>query len=299
MKPSEIRALRDLEAQKEKERAQNITEDLENTSKTVSGEPRQSTKKGKSILDKDVVSMRKEGFFQSRVKTITFIACIAIFLVFGILITVIPVIRRQDKTYGEIQMTLEDAGRIALKKQYITWNDFDNFIYKDQSTRDIRQHLYIIKADGETYAIMVTGPKSDKTYPDNVIFYNTKAGSTYIDLTTDDFAEFLAGVLVTPTRYMTVADVVAVSNGKDYIKWTSFADFKYTESTEASADGTILFTVRKYQVEGTGCAVWVYGEKVVGEPYKVILQHGIDAKGSLNLKSATSKEVEDFINDHR
>ena len=42
-----------------------------------------------------------------------------------------------------------------------------------------------------------------------------------------------------------------------------------------------------------------FGEKVVGEPYKVILQHGIDAKGSLNLKSATSKEVEDFINDHR
>ncbi len=298
MKPSERRALRDLQAQKENERAENTEKRHDQAPEIKDNKPHKASKKRKSILDDDVVSMRKEGFFQSRVKTITFIACISIFLVFGILITIIPVIRRQDKTYGEVQMTLEDAGRIALKKQYITWDDFNNYIYKDQSTRETRQHLYIIKYEEDTYVIMVTGPKSDKRYPDNVIFYNTKAGSAYIDLTTDDFAEFLAGILTTPTRYMTVADVVAVSNGKDYIKWTSFADFKYTESTEASADGTILYTVRKYQVEGTGCAVWVYGEKVVGEPYKVILQHGIDVKNSINLKSATSKEVENFINKH-
>ena len=299
MKPSERRAIREIKAQEKKERAQRADEVLTQAPDSTSSKPQRTSKKSKSILDDDVVSMRKEGFFQSRVKTITFIVCISLFLVFGIVITVIPVIRRQDKTYGEIQMTLEDVSRIALKKEYITWDDFDNYVYKDQSTRDTRQHLYIIKTEDDTYAVMVTGPKSDKKYPDNVIFYNTKAGSAYIDLTTDDFAEFLVGILVTPTRYMTVTDVIAVSNGKSYIKWTSFADFKYTEDTEVSSDGTVMYTVRKYQVEDTNCSVWVYGEKVVGEPYRVILQFGIDDKNSIDLKTATSKEVEDFIDEHR
>ncbi len=295
MKPSERRALREAKAQKENESIEGIAPDTDVISAQAANadKPRKKkSKREKSILDDDVESMRHEGFFQSHVKLITFIICMVVILSTAILVPLIHWLNTRTVLRGETPMELEHIVAIAEKKQFISWDDFDGFIYTDQSTREIRQHFYVIK--GTTYAVMVTGPKADKVYPDNVTFYDTSSGTAFIDLTIDDIHEFLAGTAKTPTKYISTEEVLAVANKTVYVKWTDFAEYKFTERTEATEDKQGMIIIREYALDDADFSVWVYGDKVIGRPQRVLLVDNMNHSNFVDLTN--TKEAEAFIN---
>ncbi len=292
MKPSERRALREMEAQKEKEEILEESEFEPADAPENTDKPLKKNKKGKTILDDDVESMRKEGFFQSHVKLVTFIICMVVFL--GA-VTVIPLVHwlnTREIVKGEIPMELEDIIAISEKKQYITWQDFDNYIYSDQSTKDVRKHLYTIS--GTSYSVMVMGPKSDEIYPDSITFHDAGSTMSYIDLTVDNLSEFLAGISKTPTKYIKAQEVLDMCDKAVFIQWSDFAEYKFTEKTEAAEDQSALFVVRMYQLDDADYSVWVYGEKVVGRPQKIILVDNNNHKNFVDLSAG--KDAEAFIN---
>ena len=138
MKPSEFRALREIEAPK---KAQTTDEPSAVTEESAD---KPKLKKEKSILDDNVQSMRKEGFFQSNVKLITFIVCMAIFLGSAIIIPLVHFYGERTVVKGEISMQLDDIIAIAGKKQYISWKDFDNYVHTDYSSGSTREHMYML-----------------------------------------------------------------------------------------------------------------------------------------------------------
>ena len=304
MKPSERRALKELKVQKEKETADFINSLPEET-EVKADKSKKCGRRKKSIHDEDVISMRKEGFFQSRVKTITFIVCITLFLVFGITITVIPSIRRANNVKGEVQMELDDIVAIAAKKEFISWADFDNYIYTDYSTRTTKQQLYVVKTEDRRYAVMVTGPKGNYKYPDQVIFYDIEIGNTtYIDLSVDDINSFLAGYSSTPTKYISFTEMQGIAYDSAAIKWSDFADYKFEETLEYIPSKDVLQRIRVYRLNDANLSIWVYGEKLTEHPFKVLLVDDSDRPSNLNegtfinLMTATPKEIEAFINNY-
>ena len=293
MKPSEKRALRELEAQKKKEKQVSSAVEHTEVSNIKEDKPRKK-KREKNILDDNVESMRDEGFFQSHVKLITFIICMAVFL--GA-VTVIPLVHWLDErtvVRGEVEMTLDDVIAISSKKQYIRWDDLEKYIHVDQSHRQTREYMYAVS--GTNYVLMATGPKSDKTYPDSVVLCDLDNTSYTIDLTVDNIQLYLAGANKTPTKYITLADVRELSKNSVYLRWSDFSDYKYTERTEASPDKQSIVIIRVYQLEDANYSVWVYGEKVFGEPDKVLLVDNIRSKNFVDISNI--KETEAFINDN-
>ena len=290
MKPSERRALRELEAQKEKEELVASAEQAVDAVQ-INEDKHKRKKREKSILDDDVDSMRKEGFFQSHVKLITFIICMVVFL---LAVTIIPLVHWLDErtvVKGEIPLKLEDVISISEKKQYISWDDFDNYIHVDQSQGKTREHMYAVH--GTNYVLMVTGPKSDKTYPDSVVLCDLNNTSYVIDLTVDNIQLYLAGASKTPTKYIKLSDVLELSTNSVYLKWADFADFKYSERTEAAPDKQSMTIIRIYPLDDADFSIWVYGEKVFGAPQKVILVDDANSKNSVDISNI--KETEAFI----
>ena len=293
MKPSERRAIKELKAQK-------MAEEPHSAQEHGSGEPEinkdkpKKIKREKSILDNDVESMRKEGFFQSHVKLITFIICMVVFLSAA---TVIPLVHWLDErtvVRGDTPMTLEDVIAISSKKQYISWDDLEDYIHVDQSHGQTREYMFSV-AD-TTYVLMATGPKSDKKYPDSVLLCDVENTSYVIDLTVDNIQQYLAGASKTPTKYIRLADVQELSKNAVYLKWSDFADFKYSEKREAAPDKQSMITIRIYPMEDAEFSVWVYGEKIFGEPQKVIL---VDDNNSKNFVDITNiKETQTFIDEN-
>ena len=290
MKPSEIRALRELEAQK---KAQQTADEPSAVTEESVDKPK--VKKGKSILDDNVESMRKEGFFQSNVKLITFIICMAIFLGSAIIIPLVHFYGERTVVKGEISMQLDDIIAIAGKKQYISWKDFDNYIYTDYSAGSTREHMYTIS--GTQYVVMVSGPKSDKNYPDTVIICDLNNTSYFIDLTVDNIQLFLSGTSVTPTKYIKLKDVEELIDIAVYLRWSDFSEYKYTEKTEASPDKQSMYSIRMYALEDADFSIWVYGKKVVGAPEKVILIDDLDHRNFVDIsdEDAAEKFIEENI----
>lgn len=291
MKPSERRALKELEAQKIKEEAEAKSEIISDSPQNGESD-KPKVKKVKSILDGDVESMRKEGFFQSNVKLITFIICMVVFL--GT-VTIVPLIHFWgEKTVirGEVSMKMDDVISISQKKQYISWDDFDSFIYIDQSHGKIRERMYMIS--DTDFVLMVTGPKSDKKYPDTVVLCDLNNTAYFADLTVDNIQLFLAGASKTPTKYIKTKDVLELSQTSVYLRWSDFADYKYSEKTEAAPDKQSITVIRIYPMEDADFSVWVYGEKVFGEPEKVLLVDDNNHKNFVDISNI--KETEAFIN---
>ena len=290
MKPSEFRALREIEAQN---KTQQTTGEPSAVTEESADKPK--LKKEKSILDDNVQSMRKEGFFQSNVKLITFIVCMAIFLGSAIIIPLVHFYGERTVVKGEISMQLDDIIAIAGKKQYISWKDFENYVHTDYSSGSTREHMYVIS--GTQYVVMVSGPKSDKNYPDTVIICDLNNTSYFIDLTVDNIQLFLSGASSTPTKYINLKDVKEFVDIAIYLRWSDFSDYKYTEKTEASPDKQSMYIIRMYAMEDADFSLWVYGQKVVGAPEKIILVDNLDHNNFVDLsdEEAATKFIEKNI----
>ncbi len=280
MKPSERRAQKELKAQKEAEEL----EALADTPEAKADKPKRR-KKEKSILDDDVESMRKEGFIQSHVKLITFIICMAVFLGAATVIPLVHWLGERTVTGGEIPLELDDITAIAAKRQYISWDDFDNYIYTDQSAGDTRERVYMVS--GTRFVVMVSGPKSDKKYPDTVMICDLDNTSYFLDLTKGGLDAFLAGAAKTPTKYLKADEVREFVSISLYIKWTDFSDYKYTQKTEVAPDKQSMDIIRMYIVEDARFSVWVYGESIVGEPDKILLVDNYDHDNFVDITSSS------------
>ena len=296
MKPSERRALRELEAQKknsvevEIEEGTTVFEDNPSTA-----EPKKRNKKEKSILDDDVISMRREGFIQSNVKLITFIICMVVFLGAATIIPLVHWLDHRTEVKGETPMKLEDVISISSKKKFISWDDFEGYVYTDQSSGKVREHMYLIS--GTDYVLMVSGPKSDKKYPDSIVLCDLNNTSYTMDLTSGNIQAFLSGASKTPTKYIKLSDVEELASIAVYLRWADFADYKYYEKTEAAPDKQSMTIIRMYPVEDADLLVYVYGKRVYGEPDKVMLVDGLNSKNTVDVTNI--KDTKAFIEKYK
>ena len=80
----------------------------------------------------------------------------AIFLGVATLVPLIHWLGERDVVAGDVHMKLEDVVSIASKKQYISWDDFDGYIYTDQSRGKEREHMYVISGRDfeDTYRVL-------------------------------------------------------------------------------------------------------------------------------------------------
>ena len=192
-------------------------------------------------------------------------------------------------------MTIDNVIAISSKKQYISWDDFEGYRYIDQSKGKTREHMYVI-ADTD-YVLMVSGPKSDKTYPDSVVLCDLSNTSYTIDLTKDNIHTFLAGAQKTPTKYIKLSDVEYIASIAVYLRWADLSDYKYTEKTEAAPDKQSVTIVRIYHVEDAPFSVYAYGEKIFGEPDRVILVDDYDSKNTVDISNV--KDTQAFIEQYK
>lgn len=164
MKPSEKRA---LEAEKLK--------------KEISGE---SENTAKASDENSVPYKRKEGFFQSHVRLITFIICVVLILtVLGPWAIDTLVARKRGKIIDNKQsLTVETVIALADKENYIEWRDLEKYNYTDRgySTPEGRYEVReypILRSD----IVLSVGGKKASGYPDYVrlIYYR---GGKHIDL---------------------------------------------------------------------------------------------------------------------
>lgn len=302
MKPSEKRAL--MEAKKKELEAQNNANDSVPDEDVgacdIVANHTLKDKKGKTILDDDVESMRKEGFFQNHVKLITFI--ITVSLLFALIgpFSIIRIIENIEESRhykdGET-LTIEKIEQIAKKKVLITWSDFDGYSYEDQSTKSALVREYYVKEEG--YFLVVRGSKNDPEYPDNVHFmHSDENGTSFIDLRTQDIKGFLAAIN-TPDednslRPMTLDDLIAMT-GKESsgFSWANFKSFNYV-ATQRVEMGQVYY-VRTYKIAGTNLEVVLEGKKISGYPDSAMLVNNV----TLEKKDLKKDDVTDFIKEQK
>ena len=297
MKPSERRALKEA---KEKPL------EMENPPEWTDGVPDPDgfdirkghsikNKRGKSILDDNVESMRKESFFQNHVKLITFIVTVSIlFMLIGpfSIIRIIEMVEENKHFSDGETLTVEQIQVIARNRAMITWSDFDGYSYEDQSTKTTTVREYFVKEAG--FYLVVRGPKSDPKYPDNVHFmYSDDNGTTFIDLRTEDIKGFLAAINTSDAadslRVMTIDDLESLAEGKINISWASFKDFKYESSQRVEKE--IVYYMREYKVAGTDFSIVFEGKKISGAPDTAIIINNITGA----KKDLKRDDISDFI----
>lgn len=302
MKPSEKRAL--MEAKKKELEEKNNLQDDDVSSEDIAdcditSNHTLKNKKGKTILDDDVESMRKEGFFQSHVKLITFIITVSLlFMLIGpfSVIRIIEMVEESRHFKDGETLTVEQIKIIANNKAMITWSDFDGYSYEDQSTKTATIREYYVKENG--YSLVVRGKKGDSKFPDNVHFmYSDDNGTTFIDLRTEDIKGFLAATNVTtnsePLRLMTLADLEAMAGSSSNLAWANFKNFKY-EATQRVEMETVYY-IRTYKIGGTDLSVVLEGKKISGYPEKATLVNNV----TLEEKDLKRENISDFIKDQK
>ena len=309
MKPSERRALME-EKNRMREEASSASQ-TENLSSNESQFPEDlsdcdvkanhtlKNKNGKTILDDDVESMRKEGFFQSHVKLITFIITVSLlFMLIGpfSVIRIVEMVEESRHFRDGETLTVEQIKIIANNKPMITWSDFDGYSYEDQSTKTTTVREYYVKEDG--YSLVVRGPKSDTKFPDNVhLMYSDDNGTTFIDLRTEDIKGFLAVINASDKaeelRPMTLEDLEGMVGISSNFAWANFNSFKY-EATQRVEMETVYY-IRIYKVAGTNLSVVLEGKKISGYPETVKLVNNV----TLEERDLKRENVSDFINEQK
>lgn len=181
MKPSERRA---LEAQKRAQKDAEMREQELESGKTAS-----SARKASNYTRYE----RKEGFFQSHVRLITFIICMVLILTvlgpWGIDKLVEKgrnkvVSDQKDMTVETIYMIWENSGNITL-------NSFDKFNYTDFSyeSKDGKFYVREYPVENSSLVIKVRGSDMDKA-PEYVYLIDYQDG-VFINIMKEDPQEFL------------------------------------------------------------------------------------------------------------
>ena len=306
MKPSERRALMEERERMCKEASaaesistseSDITDDLADCD--IKANHTVKNKKGKSMLDDDTVSTRKEGFFQSNVKLITFIITVSLlFMLIGpfSIIRIIETIEENRHYKDGATMTLDDIKDIAAYKTMISWSNFDDYGYEDQSTKNTKVREYYVEERG--YFLVVRGSDKEGKYPDSVHFmYSDDNGTTVIDLRTDNLKEFLATIEAANKEeelvVMTLEDLEDMLATSKNFTWANMSGFKY-ESTQKVEMETIYY-VRTYRIMGTNLAVVLEGKKIIGYPERAKLVN----TATLEEKDLKREDVSDFINEQK
>ncbi len=150
--------------------------------------------------EKDNLPKRREGVIQSNVKLITFLICLALFLVFlgpWSIFRISDCIDRQDEgVFDKQTITLDYVRGLSEKGDGIVWKDFSNFNYVNASYeyRDkngnkktyIKREYYL---DGDTYCVWVGG-RSAEGSPEYVYLIDTKNGRS-TDIRKSNIDEFI------------------------------------------------------------------------------------------------------------
>ena len=199
MKPSERRALEaEKRARAEAEaRERELTREREDSyayAQAPVEEPDSPPQNDTSTpMAEEVKYKRKEGFFQSHVRLITFIITTALVVfVLGPLGIDMLVAARNDKTVqNKEDMSMSAVYSVHDSAELIEWKHFSKFNYTDYSgdykTGNYRIREYPIK--GSSLMLKVGGPEI-KNRPDYVYLIDYETGE-YIDVLLDDPREFV------------------------------------------------------------------------------------------------------------
>lgn len=306
MKPSERRALME---EKQRMRDEAIAAENASSNESLSNEDLSDcdvrvnhtikSKKGKNIVDGDVESTRREGFFQSNVKLITFIITVSLlFMIIGpfSVIRIVEMVEESRHYKDGKSITVEEIKDIAANKDMITWSDFDGYGYEDQSTKKITVREYYVADTG--YFLVVRGDKNDDTYPDNVHFmYSDENGTTFIDLRTDSIADFLRTIEASKEENtlipMTLEDLEAMLESSTNFTWANMSGFKCESSQRVHME--IIYYIRTYKIAGTDLSIVLEGRKIIGYPEKAILING----ATLEEKDLKRDDISDFIKEYK
>lgn len=186
MKPSERRA---LEAEKRAQREAEMRERELEIGKAASSAPRASNYAADGRYE------RKEGFFQSHVRIITFIICMVLILTvlgpWGIDKLVEKgrnkvVNDQKDMTVDTIYMIWDNVGEI-------TFSSFDNFNYTDLSY-DSKNGEYFVREfpiENTDLVLKVGGADMNKAPDYAYLIHYDRDGSSYIDVMKENPREFL------------------------------------------------------------------------------------------------------------
>lgn len=297
MKPSERRALRDKHnAETNEEVCASIEKSCDATSEdneAVITNTKKCRKSKKSILDDDVESMRHEGFVQSHVKLITFIITLAVLLAAIGPFSIVRIVKliNQNKNYEGMPMTVEVIKKIAAKKAYIEWSDFDGYTYEDQSTKNTRVREYYVPNDG--FTLIVRGDINDKKYPDQVHFmYSNDEGTVFVDLRVGDINEFLRSVSGSDeTHTLTLDELHKLAKRGASLTWADLEKYKYTQSQKVESE--TLYYVRTYRVAGASYSLVLEGKKLSGKPERATLVNDATLE-SVDIKTG---DIEEFLKD--
>ncbi len=198
MKPSERRAM--------KEQKNNLSEEPKTETESGASESRTSFEDdyvieknsyGETVSDSREESPRREGFVQSHIRLITFIVCIGVFLaLFGpwSYFKIKDIIESSNRIEnGLTDITMMNVYGISEKGEGITWADFSNYNYEDQSYdhengRYIRRQ-YNIK---DSKFFIWVGGSTSQGIPDYVYLINGDTGSR-IDMREESAKDFVEG----------------------------------------------------------------------------------------------------------
>ena len=298
MKPSEKRALKEA---KLKEAESNIdSEIITDPAADMSQNITAKNKKGKSILDDDVESMRKESFFQNNVKLITFIVTVT--LLFALIgpfsvIRIIKIVEESRHVRDAEDITIAEIKQIAKSKPYITWSQFEGYNYEDQSTKTTTVREYMVKEKG--FSLVVRGEKSDTVYPDNVhLLYSDDNGTTFIDIRKDNINGFIEAIYAVeeeekiPLRFMTIEDLKGIAGLSTNITWANFKEFKYDSSQKVEKE--TVYYIRTYRIAETDLSVILEGTKISGLAEKATLVNNITGE----QKDIRREDISEFIKEY-
>lgn len=295
MKPSEKRALREAKL-REAENAIDV-DVISDPAADMTQNITAKDKKGKSILDDDVESMRKESFFQNNVKLVTFI--ITVTLLFALIgpfsvIRIVKLVEENRHVRDAEDITIAQIKQIAKSKPYITWSQFEGFNYEDQSTKTNTVREYSVKEAG--FSLIVRGAKNDTVYPDNVhLLYSDDNGTTFVDIRVNGIDGFLEAIYAAeeeekvPLRFMTIDDLKSIAGFSTNITWANFKEFKYTSSQKVEKE--TVYYIRTYKIAGTDLSVILEGTKISGLAEKATLVNNI----TLEQKDIRREDITDFI----
>lgn len=295
MKPSEKRALK--EAKLKELEDHNDIDVASDPAADMSQNITAKDKNGKSILDDDVESMRKESFFSNNVKLVTFI--ITVTLLFALIgpfsiIRIVKIVEENRHVRDAEDISIAQIKQIAKSKPYITWSQFEGFNYEDQSTKTNTVREYSVKEKG--FSLVVRGEKSDTVYPDNVhLLYSDDNGTTFVDIRINSVDGFLDAIYAAeeeekiPLRFMTIEDLKGIAGFSTNISWANFKGFKYDAAQKVEKE--TVYYVRTYKIAGTDLSVILEGKKISGLAEKATLVNNI----TLEEKDLRRDDITEFI----
>ncbi len=193
MKPSEKRALKAQQAAEKSESAEKVSSPKEAQAASAP-EPSEIKSKEKSSSEQTKYK-RKEGFFQSHVRLITFIITASIILtIFGPL--GIDLIIRNKKAYvvdNKQYISLESVYTVHDNADRIKWKNFNKFNYSDYSYDSDSGKYYIREYPVKGTGLVLRVGGADMTRaPDYVYLIDYNKGNR-IDILKDDPKEFIEG----------------------------------------------------------------------------------------------------------